>query len=105
MLKPIPMFEILEEFETSSVPLFTIFKDAERWPAGSISRVLTVREPNTVILAFPDSSRVTIEVSALGSSRSSLRVLHELITSQEALKEHKKFWRDYLKTVRKQVER
>lgn len=105
MIKPIPMFELNEEFETSAVPLFTIFKDAERWPAGSVSRVLTVREPNTVILAFTDSSRVTIEVESLGAGRSGLRVLHELITSQEALKEHKKFWRDYLKTVRKQVER
>lgn len=105
MIKPIPMFELNEEFETSVAPLFMVFADAARWPAGVISRVLTVREPKTVILAFLDNSRVTIEVESLGAGRSSLRVLHELITSQEALKEHKKFWRDYLATVRKQVER
>ena len=104
MIKPIPKIEIAEEFEASIVPLYVIFSDADRWPVGSISRVLTAREPETVIASLPDRSRVTISLRSLGT-KTELNLVHELITDPDELKAHKKFWRDYLKTVRKQVER
>lgn len=104
MIKPIPKIEISEVFEASIVPLYVIFSDGDRWPHGSISRILTAREPETVIASFPDRSRVTISLKSAGVN-TELSISHELITDSEALKNHKKFWHDYLKAVRKQVER
>ena len=105
MPKSIPSFELLEEFAAEASQLFRILSDAERWPAGSIARVLVVREPSYVQLAFLDRSRASVEVSSLGLGRCSVGVKHELLTEDGAVEAQQQFWRQHFETLRKQVER
>ena len=105
MLKPIPSFELVEEFAAEASQLFRILSDAERWPAGSIARVLVVREPNYVQLAFLDRSRASVEVSSLAIGRCSVAVKHELLTEEGAAEAQLQFWQRHFETLRKQVER
>jgi hypothetical protein len=105
MLKKIFEFEFTEQFEAEASQLFVIFSDAERWPADSIARVLVVRSPGYVQVAFEDRSRATIEVSSLGSGKCQVNVKHELLADAEASKIQKKAWKRYIGVLRKQVER
>lgn len=105
MLKPIPSFELVEEFAAEASQLFRILSDAERWPEGSIARVLVVREPSYVQLAFLDRSRASVEVSSLGIGRCSVKVSHELLTEVGALEAQRDFWIQHFEVLRKQVER
>lgn len=98
-------FELVENFAAEASQLFVILSDAERWPADSIARVLVVREPGYVQVAFHDRSRATIEVLSLGFGKCEVRVNHELLASEEELKLQKKDWRQMFTRLRGQVER
>lgn len=98
------MIEITEEFACSPIPLYVILSDFDRWPVGSIARVLTTREPETVIASFPDFSRVTITISGAVTG-ALVTIKHELISDAAQLKAHNKFWANYLKQIRGAVER
>lgn len=104
MLKQIPQFEILETFAAEASQLFVILSDAERWPAESISRVLVVRDPGYVQVAFPDRSRAIIEVTSLGFGKCEVKVTHELLQDAEAVSAQKKAWRQMFTRLRGQVE-
>ncbi len=105
MLKQIPEFELTERFEAEASQLFVMLSDAERWPADSIARVLVVRAPGYVQVAFQDMSRATIEVSSLGSGKCEVTVNHELLADNAAVEAQKGFWQGYFKQIRSQVER
>lgn len=105
MLKPIPSFELVQEFAAEASQLFRILSDAERWPEGSIARVLVVREPSYVQLAFLDRSRASVEVSSLGIGRCSVAINHELLTEAGSLEAQREFWLQHFEALRKQVER
>lgn len=105
MLKPIPSFELIEEFAAEASQLFRILSDAERWPEGSIARVLVVREPGYVQLAFLNRSRASVDVKALGIGRCSVSVSHELLTEKGSVSTQKVFWQQHFDALRKQVER
>jgi hypothetical protein len=105
LLKPIPQFELLENFAAEASQLFVILSDSERWPADSIARVLVVREPGYVQVAFHDRSRASIQVTSQGFGKCEVRVSHELLPNTEAAKEHKKAWRQMFTRLRGQVER
>jgi hypothetical protein len=104
LLKKIPEFEILEQFNAESSQLFVLLSDAERWPADSIARVLVVRAPGYVQVAFLDRSRATIEIAGAGTGRCEVKVMHELLTDEDAVKLQKKFWRQLFTKLRGQVE-
>jgi hypothetical protein len=105
MLKSIPSFELSAKFAAEAGQLFRILSDAERWPDGSISRVLAVREPGHVQIAFPDRSRANINVVSLGAGMCEVSVNHELLPNAEAVKIQKKDWQKYFTVLRKRVER
>jgi len=105
LLKVIKKFELTEAFEAEAGQLFLMFGDAERWPADSIARVLVVRAPGFVQVAFLDMSRAVIQVNSLGVGKCEVVVSHELLASAEAAKFQEKFWQSYLKLIRQKVER
>lgn len=105
MLKIIPSFELTEDFSADAGQLFRILSDAERWPEGSVTRVLAVREPGYVQLAFLDRSRARVEVTSLGIGLCQVKIDHELLPDAEAAKSQKKAWQQYFKQLRSQVER
>ena len=82
-----------------------MLSDAERWPADSIARVLVVRAPGYVQVAFLDRSRASIEVSSLGFGKCEVKVQHELLADKDAAKAQQKAWKAYFAQLRKQVER
>jgi hypothetical protein len=101
----IKQFELTETFEAEAGQLFLIFGDAERWPADSIARVLVVRAPGFIQVAFLDQSRAGIQVTSTGNNTCEVVISHELLASAEAAKLQKKFWQGYLKLIRQKVER
>ena len=105
VLKIIPSFELTEQFAAEAGQLFRILSDAERWPEGSVTRVLAVREPGYVQLAFLDRSRARVEVTSLGIGLCQVKIDHELLPDAEAAKSQKKAWQQYFKQLRSQVER
>ncbi len=105
MLKVIPSFELSEDFSADAGQLFRILSDAERWPEGSIARVLVVREPGYVQLAFLDRSRARVEVTSLGNGLCQVKINHELLPDAAAVEAQKKAWQNYFKQLRTQVER
>jgi hypothetical protein len=105
VLKIIPSFELTEQFAAEAGQLFRILSDAERWPEGSIARVLVVREPGYVQLAFLDRSRARVEVTSLGNGLCQVKINHELLPDAAAVKAQKKAWQNYIKKLRAQVER
>ena len=105
MLKVIPSFELSEDFSADAGQLFRILSDAERWPEGSIARVLVVREPGFVQLAFLDRSRARVEVTSLGNGLCQVKINHELLPDAAAAEAQKKAWQNYFKQLRAQVER
>jgi hypothetical protein len=105
VLKIIPSFELTEDFSADAGQLFRILSDAERWPEGSVTRVLAVREPGYVQLAFLDRSRARVEVTSLGIGLCQVKIDHELLPDAEAAKSQKKAWQQYFKQLRSQVER
>ncbi len=105
LLKLIPKFELTEAFAAEAGQLFLMFGDAERWPADSIARVLVVRAPGYVQVAFLDRSRAGIQVNSLGAGKCEVIISHELLASAESAKLQKKFWQSYLKLIRQKVER
>jgi hypothetical protein len=105
VLKLIPSFELSQEFSAEAGQLFRILSDAERWPEGSIARVLVVREPGYVQLAFLDRSRARVEVTSLGIGLCQVKINHELLPDAEAVTSQKKAWQTYFKQLRSQVER
>ena len=98
-------FELVEEFAAEASQLFRILSDSERWPEGSIARVLVVREPSYVQLAFFDGSRASVEVSSLGIGHCSVTVSHELLIAGGSLEAQRVFWLQRFEALRKQVER
>ena len=96
---------MIESFDAEASQLFIMLSDAERWPEASIARVLIVRSPSFVQVAFLDRSRASIEVSSLGSGKCQVRVNHELLADEKAMTAQKAFWLAYLAQLRGQVQR
>lgn len=105
MLKQIPSFELVEQFSAEANQLFRILSDEQRWPEGSIARVLVVREPSYVQLAFLDRSRASVEVLSLGLGLCEVKVRHELLSDADAAKAQQLAWQQYFNQLRTQVER
>ena len=105
MSNQLASFELVETFAAEASQLFVILSDSERWPADTIARVLVVREPGYVQVAFHDRSRATIEVTSQGFGKCEVKVRHELLTGSEEVKLQKKAWRQMFTRLRGQVER
>lgn len=104
MLKPIPKFELSADFAAEVSQLFVIFSDEKRWPEGWLNRILVVRAPGFVQVAFADMSRAKISIESLGYGNCRVSIEHELLADAEAIKHQTDAWNAYLKQLRGQVE-
>ena len=100
--KDIIALELTYELSAESSRVFSILGDDAQWPKVLNPRILK-RQPQTkVIPALDDFSRpeFSIEVSKDGCE---VKLLHDLIKSNDDRKEYRKMWNAWFKQIEKRV--
>lgn len=82
--------------------VYSILGDEGQWPEALEPRVLKRKPSSKLIVALPDFSRpeFTIEQTAEGCE---VRLMHDLIKSNDDRKEYRKLWNAWFKKIEKRV--
>jgi hypothetical protein len=100
--KDIILLTIKYQFSAEPSRVFSILGDEAQWPEEFAPRILK-RQPSTkLIVALDDFTRIEFNIEPI-SEGCAVNLLHDLIKSNEDLKEYRKLWNAWFKQIEKRV--